>query len=67
MESDCTTQAPSPDEWTADATGDPEADGATNGWTGACDDFYDTAVGNDALFWGHTVVVSKDDCETAGP
>lgn len=63
---DCTAIAPPADEWEADPSGDPEADGRTNGWTSACEDFY-SAVGNDAVFWGDTVVVSQLDCETAGP
>ena len=63
---DCTSSAPTPDDWEADAFGDPESDGQTNGWNQACDEFYST-VGNDAVFWGDTVVVSQSDCESAGP
>lgn len=65
-QSDCETAAPLPDQWSASASGDPPAEGATNGWAGACEDFF-ASTGVDALFWGDTVVSSQSDCELEGP
>lgn len=65
-QSDCDGAAPLPDEWEASSTGDPESEGAANGWSGACEDLF-AYVGLDALFWGDTIVVSQSDCQSASP
>ena len=58
------TRDPGVGEWEADPSSEPGDDGRSNAWTTACDEFFNTTVGGE-LFWGDTVVVSQDDCDSA--
>jgi hypothetical protein len=61
---ECENTDPGPGEWDAYAYGEPEVDGAREGWITACDEFFNAYVGGE-LFWGDDVVVSQSDCDLA--